>query len=124
MSNWTVQNRVTGEVVHAYGADFPDHFESYPLDTFNHIKVIDVVDVPAREISGVAFLRRFTQAQRIAIRELAKVVPEVDDFMRLLDATIAQGGIVNLDDVDTVAGVNALAALLPDAGIVPAEILA
>jgi len=124
MTTWTVQNRETGEVVHAYTADAVSHADIYPFDTYNHIPQPVVVEVVVREISGIAFLRRFTQAQRIAIRDLAKAVPEVDDFMRLLDATIAQGGIVNLDDPDTIAGVNALAILLPDKGIAPAEILA
>lgn len=38
MSNWTVENRLTGEVVYAYGADQAGHFELFPLETFNHIR--------------------------------------------------------------------------------------
>lgn len=77
-----------------------------------------------RYITGPAFLRRFTAPQRIAIRALAATNPGVDDFLRLLDATIAQGGGVNLDDPDTVAGVAAVASLLPAQNIDPAVILA
>lgn len=124
MANWKVEDRLTGEVVYAYGADAPDHFGTYPTEQYNHIleRVVEVSVV--REISGVSFLRRFTQAQRIAIRDLAKTNPAVDDFMRLLDATIAQGGVINLDDRDTIDGVNYVAYLLPESAITPAEILA
>ncbi len=123
MANWKVEDRLTGMVVYAYGADAPDHFGTYPVEQYNHI-LERVVEVPVvREISGVAFLRRFTQAQRIAIRDLAKTNPAVDDFMRLLDATIAQGGMIDLDDKDTIGGVNYVAYLLPDATINSAEIL-
>jgi hypothetical protein len=67
-----------------------------------------------RYISGVAFLRRFTPEQRIAIRELAKSDPIADDFLRLLDATIAQGSGVNLLDPDLARGLGYLAQALPD----------
>lgn len=59
-------------------------------------------------ISGVSYLRRFTQAERIAIRAAAQQSAELDDYLKLLDATIQQGGIVNLLDDDTVAAVNLL----------------
>lgn len=61
-----------------------------------------------RNISGVAYLRRFTQAERIAIRGAATHSPELDDYLKLLDATIAQGGIVDLNDDDTILAVNML----------------
>lgn len=124
MANYAVQDRSTGEIVYAYGADEPSHVGIYPFDQFNHIPQPVVVAPIVREISGVSFLRRITQAQRIAIRDLAKTNPVVDDFMRLLDATISQGGTVNLDDDDTVAGVYYLSMELPEQGIVPTEILA
>ena len=86
------------------------------------------VDVPVvvteRFISGVEFLRRFTSAQRIAIRTLTKTDPIADDFMRLLDATIAQGSGVNLMDQDTIDGVGYLEVTIPAAAIDPAVILA
>lgn len=64
--------------------------------------------MPEYNISGVSYLRRFTQAERIAIRAAAQQSAELDDYLRLLDATIAQGGVVNLLDDDTVAAVNLL----------------
>ena len=124
MPNYAVQNRATGEIVHAYTADQPSHEDVYPFDTYNHIPQPVVVDVAVREVSGVAYLRRFTQEERIAIREAASQSAVLDDYLKLLDATIQQGGIVDLDDEDTVAAGN----LLEQAGLIAAgraaEILA
>lgn len=124
MSNYAVQNRATGEIVTAYTADAPSHADIYPFGTYNHIPQPVVVDVAVREVSGVAYLRRFTQEERIAIREAASQSAVLDDYLKLLDATIQQGGIVDLDDEDTVAAVN----LLEQAGLIAAgraaEILA
>lgn len=108
MTTWTVQNRETGEVVHAYTADAVSHTEAYPFGTYNHIPQPVVVEPVVRDVSGVSYLRRFTQAERIAIRAAAVQSPVLDDYLRLLDITIAQGGVVNLDDLDTIAAVNTL----------------
>lgn len=81
--------------------------------------VIEAAD-PAptgRYISGVAFLRRLTPEQRIAIRGLAKSDPIADDFLRLLDAAIAQGSGVNLLDPDMARGLEYLAQMLPSQAI-------
>ena len=64
-----------------------------------------------RNISGVQYLRRFTQAERITIRAAASQSPELDDYLKLLDITIAQGGVINLNDPDTIAAVGLLEAL-------------
>ena len=124
MSNYAVQIRATGQIITAYTADEPSHADIYPFDTYNHIPQPEVVDVVVREVSGVAYLRRFSQAERIAIRAAASQSAVLDDYLKLLDATIQQGGIVNLDDEDTVAAVN----LLEQAGLIAAgraaEILA
>lgn len=124
MPNYVVQDRSTGEVVHSYTADQPSHADVYPFDTYNHIPQVVVIEPVVREISGVAYLRRFTKDERIAIRGAASQSPVLDDYLKLLDATIAQGGIVNLDDEDTVAAVG----LLEQVGLIAdgrgAEILA
>lgn len=123
MTIYSVQHRLTGTIVHAYTADGPDHTGTYPFDTYNHIPVPPPAPEP-RTITGIAFLRRFTLAQRIAIRALAATDPIVQDFMALLDAAIAAGGDVYLDDPDTAAGVAYLVAQLPDANIDSSVILA
>lgn len=124
MPNYVVQDRATGLVVDSYTADQPSHADVYPFDTYNHILQVVVIAPVVREISGITYLRRFTQAERIAIRGAANQSAVLDDYLKLLDATIAQGGIVNLDDEDTVAAVG----LLEQAGLIAAgrgaEILA
>lgn len=98
------------------------------LDSGHVIREITANIVPSpvteRNITGLAYLRRFTQAQRIAIRDLAKTDAIAQDLMYLLDSTIAQGGQVNLMDQDTINGINYLAAMLPSQNINPAVILA
>ena len=64
-----------------------------------------------RNISGVQYLRRFTQAERITIRAATSQSPELDDYLKLLDITIAQGGVIDLNDPDTIAAVGLLEAV-------------
>lgn len=85
--------------------------------------VVAMVPIP-REVFGIEFLRRFSAAQRIAARALAKTDPIAADFWGMFDATIQSKGSINLDDPDTVAGVNYLAAALPSEGIDPSVIRA
>lgn len=105
MNNFIIERRDTGEVVYSYGADQATEWPEYPFSEFNHILQKPVELVAPREISGVSYLRRFTQTERIAIRAAATQSAELDDYLKLLDATIAQGGGVNLDDEDTIAAV-------------------
>ena len=119
MANWIIEDRLNGNVVYAYGADQPDHFSTYPLEQFNHIRQKEAEAVPEdaeRNISGVQYLRRFTQPERIAILAAATQSAVIDDYLKLLDATIAQGGIINLNDPDTVFAVN----MLEQAGLIAA----
>lgn len=125
MPEYVVEHRNTGEVVYAYSADEATDFADYPFSQYNHVlKKPELVAPQAREISGVAYLRRFSQAERIAIRAAAINSAVLDDYLKLLDTTIAQGGIVNLDDPDTITAVN----LLEQAGLIAlgraAEVLA
>lgn len=111
MPEFIVTRRATGEVVYAYAADEATDFPEFPFTQFNHtIKATIEQPAPAREISGVSYLRRFTQAERIAIRAAAAGSAVLDDYLKLLDITIAQGGVVNLDDPDTIAAVGMLEA--------------
>jgi fructose-1,6-bisphosphatase/inositol monophosphatase family enzyme len=125
--NYTVQNRATGEIVYAYSEDVATEWPEYPFAEFNHIpQPVSSTPMPTteRNVSGVQYLRRFTQSERIAIRSAASQSAELDDYLKLLDTTIAQGGTVNLADADTVAAV----ILLEHAGLLAegrsAEILA
>ena len=97
-----------------------------PGDLYNAGVFTRPAAVPAtsKDISGLAYLRRFTQAQRIAIRARGATDPVVQDLLHLLDSTIAQGGVINLLDPDTIAGAHYLAGVLPEQGIDPATVLA
>lgn len=61
--------------------------------------------VPPAVLSPLAFLRRFTADERVAIR--GSVDPYVQDFYHLLDKATE----VRLDDPDTVAGMGYLVSI-------------
>ncbi len=105
MANWIVENRITGEVAYAYGADQPDHFGTFPLEQFNHIRQKEVEAAPVpRTITKLEYLRRFTVEERVAIRAAAEQNPVLADYLQLME--LAQE--INLDDPDTVAAVQLL----------------
>ena len=58
------------------------------------------------ELNKIDFLRLFTQAERITIRQAAKVNPLVEDYQDMLN----QADIVKLSDPDIQAGLPALEA--------------
>ena len=60
----------------------------------------------SRTITKVAYLKRFTQTERIGIREAAKVNAVVEDYLELLN--LEQD--VDLADPETIAGVQQLEA--------------
>lgn len=105
MADWIVEDRLTGEVAYAYGADQPDHFVDYPVEQFNHIRQKEIVPAPVqRIITKLEYLRRFTTDERVSIRAAAAVNPVLADYLALME--LAQE--INLDDADTVAAVQIL----------------
>lgn len=62
--------------------------------------------VSAKRFTHLAFYRLFTIAERIAIRDTAKLDPRLEDYIDLL----RMAKYVDLTDPDTVAGVNTLEA--------------
>ncbi len=78
--------------------------DSYVNGQFVAASVVPVV-APAAPLTQLAFLRRFTAEERIAIR--ASTDPVVQDFLHLLE--LAQE--IRLDDYDTMAGVGYLESL-------------
>jgi len=121
VANWIVEDRITGEVAYAYGADQPDHFGTFPLEQYNHIRQKEVEAAPVpRTITKLEYLRRFTTAERVAIRAAAAANPVLDDYLKLME--LAQE--INLDDADTIAAVQ----MMEQSGLIAAgraaEILA
>jgi hypothetical protein len=65
---------------------------------------------PVDELHKVDFMRLFTQAERIAIRQAAKLNPVVEDYQAMLDAAT----IIRLSDADIQEGIPEL----EDAGLI------
>lgn len=121
MSDWIVEDRLSGAVVYAYGADIPDHFDVYPVETYNHtLQKVAVVEPLPRTVTKLAYLRLFSQPERMAIRSAAALSPELADYLAMLELADE----INLDDPDTVGAVQ----MLEGAGLIAtgraAEILA
>lgn len=115
MTTFSVTRRSDQTEVYRYNAEAPIPWSGMEFDTHDHTEVVEVapdeqaVTAPARIWSRVDFLRKFTPAERIAIRTAAKQVPELDDFMFLLEAAAE----VHSDNEDVVAGLR----LLTQAGL-------
>lgn len=62
-------------------------------------------------VTQVAFKRRLTSTERIAIRTLAAANATAFDFMDLLDSSV----VVNLDDHDVIAGIT----MFEQVGVLP-----
>lgn len=111
MFDWIVENRDTGVVVYAYAADVATDFPEYPFAQYNHIlKKPESTPAPQRTITKLEYLRRFTTAERVAIRAAAATNPVLEDYLKLME--LAQE--INLDDADTVAAVQ----MLEQAGLI------
>lgn len=102
--------------VYRYNADAPIDITGMELATHDHTpEVTDgPTDVPvvAMVWTKLAYLRRFTQDERIAIRTAAKDVPQLDDYLQLLE--LAEE--VRSDDPDIAAAL----AMLEGAGLIGA----
>ena len=71
---------------------------------FLPVYVVIPEPVVPRDITAIAFLQRFTTAERVAIR--ASADPIIADYLDLLRVST----LVNLDNADTVQGVSYLVA--------------
>lgn len=97
-------------LVFKYDAEAPIEWGAYPFAQYDHQQnpwengptpaplPTPVVHTP---LTKLQFLRRFTQDERIAIREAAKLNAVMEDYLRMLD--LAED--VFLDDPDTINAV-------------------
>lgn len=85
-----------GLVMEQHDGDIPNLNEWYwhpgSLTFLKHPSVVN-----KNGLTKLEFLRRFTQMERISIREFAKTDMLIDDFMQLLD--IAE--FIDIKDIDT-----------------------
>ena len=80
--------------------------------TVPNAELAPFVPPPQTRITAVAFKRRFTPTERIAIRAAAQANAQVYDYMDLLNSGLA----VHVTDADVIAGLQALEA----AGVIAA----
>lgn len=115
MTTYTVTHKQTGQEVYYYSADAPTEWTGMEFSTHDHTaEVQEITDVPAKVMiwTKLEYLRRFSQDERIAIRATAKVVPELEDYLQLLE--LAEE--VRSDDPDIVGALQKL----EDVGLIAA----
>lgn len=115
MSTYIVTRKSDGVEVYRYNADAPIEWGGMEFATHDHTpEVADgPVDVPPTKVwTKIAYLRRFTQEERVAIRSAAKVVPELEDYLALLELADE----VRSDDSDIASAL----AILEGAGLIGA----
>ncbi len=132
MSTWTVQNRITQEVIHAYTADEPYPWDNMGFDVCNHIAVVETpATPPARNLSKREWRLLFTDGERLLIDRFnatfetnANLNEPQRDAVRSGLEDYKAATVVNKDDPATaqVLGLYVMLGLL-DASR-PAEILA
>ena len=118
MTTYVVTRKSDGQEIYRYNADAPVEWTGMDFADFNHTPdAVDPglpVDVPVKAMTWtkLEYLRRFTQEERIAIRGAAKVVPELEDYLQLLELASE----VRSDDPDIAAAL----AMLEGAGLIGA----
>jgi len=112
MTTYIVTSRETGVEIYRYSHDVPVEWNGMEFATHDHTPMVDVapdgaiIGQSARILSKLEYLRRFTQAERIAIRQAAKQSEVLEDYLRLLE--LAEE--INTGDPDTTAAVQMLEA--------------
>jgi len=111
---YKVTHRATGAEITRYAAMAPvEQIDdlAVPFSDYDHTELPEdgVIDAPivAMTWTKLEYLRRFTQTERIAIREAAKVSPELEDYMQLLELATE----VRSDDPDIAAALGMLEAV-------------
>lgn len=101
MSNYIIEDRATGEVVHAYSADSPDHTGVYPFATYNHILQKPVPAAPIqRRVSKLEFVARLGDSAFTDLLELSKTSVGIEKFVKMIDWATPEpdGTSIDLDD--------------------------
>lgn len=107
MPHYVVTDQQNSEIIRYSAAVVQSH--DYPLDLYTHTEFdpdVGPIVTTGRTMTKLEYLRRFTQAERIAIRTVAASNPVLDDYMQLLELATE----INTADPDTVAAVHMLEA--------------
>ena len=117
MTTYVVTRKSDGQEIYRYNSDAPVEWTGMDFADFDHTPEADasgITDAPivAMTWTKLEYLRRFTQAERIAIRGAAKVVPELEDYLQLLELATE----VRSDDPDIASAL----AMLEGSGLIGA----
>jgi len=107
MTIYVVTRKSDAVEVYRYSASMPIEWQGMEFATHDHTaESEEVTELPVKAMTWtkLEYLRRFTQAERIAIRGAAKQVPELDDYLELL----ALAEEVRSDDPDIVGALQML----------------
>ena len=113
MPIYSVIRKADSKEVTRYAAAVLHFLDEYPLADFNHVEYVEnaaptTVYGGRRVLSRLEFMRLFTQAERVAIKDFAlgttAQAKAVRDFMYMMELA----GEISLDDADTVQGCNFL----------------
>ena len=122
MSTWQVTNRLTGAVVYAYTSDEPVEWPGMEYAAHNHVRVVEVVEVPKRRLTRLEFIGKIGEAAFVTIIAMAQQSAEIAAWVELVRMATPDpdGTSVDLDDPRTLAGLNALEPALIAQGVVSA----
>lgn len=116
MPTYLVTRKTDSAEVYRYASTAPIEWVGFEFATHDHVEAAEPegsATTPGVTVwTQLAFLRRMTSAERVAIRALAKTDPNAEDFMELL----AAADEVRSDDQDVMAGLQ----YLPDVGTLAA----
>lgn len=122
MSTWQITERATGAVVHAYTSDEPVEWPGMEYAAHNHIRVVEVVEVPKRRLTKLEFIGRMGEQVFIAVLAMAQQSVEIAAWVEMVRMTThdPDGTSIDLDDPRTLAGLSALESALIAQGVVSA----
>ena len=109
MPAYIVIRKSDGAEVYRYEAPVPIAFVGMEFDTYDHVEQTSAAqpEPQGRVMSKLAYLRLFTQTERIAIRTAATGSAKLTDYLELLNLADE----VNTADPDTRAAVRMLEAV-------------
>ncbi len=118
MTTFVVTRKADSVEVYRYSADAPIEWSGMEFAAHDHTpEAVDPslpVDVPVKAMTWtkLEYLRRFSQDERIAIRTAAKTVPQLEDYLQLMELATE----VRSDDPDVVSALQ----MLEGAGLIGA----
>ena len=80
--------------------------DSLPALTQQLVNDAEAIFLEPKSCTPLEFFERFTKSERAAIRVLAKSNDDIDDWMDMLKVA----GVVDINDANTISGVDALVA--------------